>query len=132
MMSAVIEGRYTGTPNPDLEWPSWGLSVRVGIGVKLLQLVVEATGLISVSLSSHKTKHGQQLYYVRPRPELEEWIKSWIHHTGLMAPLYMPCVIPPRPYTTPCDGGYHTGLVKGVPLIKVTNDPGYIDVIYSP
>lgn len=132
MMSAVIEGRYTGTPNPDLEWPSWGLSVHVGIGVKLLQLVVEATGLISVSLSSHKTKHGQQLYYVRPRPELEEWIKSWIHHTGLMAPLYMPCVIPPRPYTTPCDGGYHTGLVKGVPLIKVTNDPGYIDVISSP
>lgn len=132
MMGAVVVGRYTGTPRPDLEWPSWGQNVRVGIGTKLLQLVVEATGLVSISLSTHKTKHNQQLYYVRARPELEDWIKNWVHLTGLMAPLYMPCVIPPRPYTTPCDGGYHTGLVNGVPLIKVTNDPGYIDVISQP
>ena len=132
MMGAVIDGRYTGTPCPDLEWTSWGQAVCVGIGVKLLQLVVESTGIISVELSAHKAKRGQQLYYVRPRPELEAWIKDWIHRTGLMAPLYMPCVIPPRPYTSPCDGGYHTGLVKGVPLIKVTNDPGYIDVISLP
>lgn len=132
MMGAVLEGRYTGTPCPELKWECWSQSVRVGIGVKLLQLVVEATGIISIELSSHRAKKGQQLYYVRPRPELEAWIKHWVHRTGLMAPLYMPCVIPPRPYTTPCDGGYHTGLVKGVPLIKVVNDPGYVDAISRP
>ncbi len=131
MMTAVEDGRYSGTPNPDLAWPSWSLSVKTGIGVKLIQAVVKTTGIIKVELSAHKSKRYQQLYYVKPQPALEAWIQEWVSKTGLVAPSYMPCVIPPKSFTKPSNGGYHTGQVRELPLIKV-NDHGYYDTISAP
>lgn len=131
MMKAVTEGRYSGTPNPELHWESWSISSLVGIGTKLIQLIAKNTGLITVYMSSHLSKKGNRLYSVKASQALDEWIKAWIHQSGLMAPFYMPCVIPPKPYTTPSNGGYHTGQVNGVPLIKI-RDKGYYDVISTP
>ena len=131
MMNAVVEGRYSGTPNPELAWSKWGGSSQLGIGTKLIQMVVSITGLVSVEMGIHRTNKGQQLYYVRPKPELKAWIEDWTSRSGILAPLCLPCIIPPKPYTTPFDGGYHTGLVKRIPLIK-TYDPGYSDTISKP
>ena len=145
MMSAVAEGRYTGKPNPKVAWKAWRLNNKVALGIKLIQLVVEETGLFEVKQTAYKSdgtrsqagnKHkGKQfqLYRVFPKPELTEWIKDHVHHTGLMSPVYLPCLIPPVPFTNPKDGGYHDPLaVKPIALVKCFNNSSYLDTISTP
>lgn len=45
---------------------------------------------------------------------------------GLMAPQYLPCVVPPKPWTGPYSGAYHSGLFRNLHLVK-TRSRGYLE-----
>jgi len=147
MMNRASEGFYGNTPNPELVWDNWSRTDKIVIGVQLLHLIKDVTGLITiaqvvsgnvsgnVSKGSKKTPSSSSkkysMYRVRVNEDLKSWIKDWAFKTGLMAPLCLPVVIPPRHYTNPFNGGYHTNLVRHFTLVKV-NDRDYFKALSHP
>lgn len=131
MMSKAAIGFYGNEPNELLQWKHWPESDKVIMGVKLLYVVAEETGLIKIT--KHKDvyeKTNSLLYYVSINNDIHDWIKTWAYNTGLMTPVCLPTVIPPKPYTNPLDGGYHTSLIRRFPLVK-SKDPAYNKYLFK-
>lgn len=124
MMTHTANGDYGNDPDEALKWKSWGASIRQQIGVKLVFLIRDWLRFIRVEKRSlGKTgKRGRQTtwsrYCVEPEPELLTWIDEHVARTGALRPLLLPSVIPPRDYTTPFNGAYHTKRLPLHPLVK--------------
>lgn len=94
-----------------LEWPKRDM---VLVGSKLVELFVDATGLVRL----HKT---MDRVTVEENPEMRAWIEKESRTCALMSPAYLPTIIPPQPWTTPFDGGYWTGRARRLTLVKSPN-----------
>lgn len=85
----------------------WTSVEQFQLGMKLLELAAEATGLFDLKL--YQTKTGKR---VRREQRLEitdkalSWLERQHERCELLDPLPLPMVVPPRPWTTPTDGGY--------------------------
>lgn len=101
------------------EWADWSQDVRVKVGVKLVELVVEATGLFDIIRQSEGTNNTN--IYVIATPATMEWLRTENSRLAPMAPVYLPTLVPPRPWTTPFKGGYWSGRVRNLRLIKTGN-----------
>lgn len=136
IMNKAAKGFYGNTPNPDLVWEHWPHSDTAIIGVKLLTLIADQTGLIKIERRTDPKSNKKRgkiawLYYVSLNDEIKDWVKDWASNTGLMTPVCLPTVIPPRPYNGPLVGGYHTDLVKHYNLVK-THNKAYFKSISKP
>ena len=59
---------------------------------------------------------------IAPTEHVVSWIERYKEALGGLAPAYSPCVIPPRDWVSPTDGGYHTEWLRdSLPLVKVRN-----------
>ena len=89
---------------PDLAL-TWPRADMIKVGLVLLELMQESTGLINMPLV-RKGKHHVKVL------ELTEDAMKWLedNHTraALLAPIYEPMIVPPKPWTTTTDGGYYT------------------------
>jgi len=89
---------------------SWSTAERVLLGTKLIELVEFVTGLVKVTMYTEgKHRRRQRVEFT---PEAEAWVQSADDKAALLAPLHMPMLVPPRPWTTPLDGGYLTGAIR--------------------
>lgn len=85
----------------------WDQKEQVNLGLKLIELAAEATGLFAFEL--FQTTVGKS---TRREQRLEvtdsalAWIEGQHERCELLDPLPLPMVIPPQPWTTPTDGGY--------------------------
>ena len=85
----------------------WSQAQMANVGLKLIELAVEATGLFELTL--HQTKVGKQ---IRRKLQLHvtevavEWLERQHERCELLDPLPLPMVVCPRPWTNPTDGGY--------------------------
>lgn len=95
----------------------WGLSDRLQIGMVLIEIAIDATGV--ASLRQVNEGRNKTSYYIQPTKDTLEWIKARGEHDAVLCPAWMPCVIPPREWSTPYDGGYHTDEAQaGMKMIK--------------
>lgn len=103
------------------EWAGWGMTKRLQLGMVLLELVIKATGIAKIQrINESATKTH---YYVQPTSETAEWIQQRGEYDALLCPQQMPCVVPPRDWTNPYDGGYHTDRAQaGAKLIKAMKE----------
>lgn len=101
------------------EWNEWSADVRIKVGLKLVELVVESTGLFEI-IRQTEGKNNTNIY-VAATEETMKWLATENARLAPLAPVYMPTLIPPRPWTTPTSGGYWTGRVRGLRLIKTSN-----------
>ena len=88
----------------------WGLAERGRFGAILVELLIESTGLFEKIDGGRKAPPKLSL-----TPEAEKFLLSAHQRTELLFPVYSPMVVPPKPWTTPFDGGYltmRTNLVK--------------------
>jgi len=89
---------------------------KVKLGVRLIEIVVRATGLVEIEREViGKNRHQN---YVNPTEELSKWIQDKNAHCELLSPMYLPCVIPPKPWKSLTKGGYHSKFHKNIPMIK--------------
>jgi DNA-directed RNA polymerase len=85
------------------EWP---IGARDQVGLYLLGLLEQA-GMVEIA--EPERKHGKQLpRVVTLAQSLMERIDQIKSHIAITLPVYGPCVEPPRDWTTPSDGGFHT------------------------
>lgn len=122
-MNKVSQGYFGMSPNADVAWESWSASDAANVGIQVVTIVAESSGLIQIN--KRVTDTGKYMYHVSLTDGLIQWIKDYASKSGLMSPVCLPTVIPPKPYTTPFDGGYHSSLIRRYNLIK-TNDRKYL------
>ena len=86
----------------DDKWKGWSHNVHVGVGFVVIQCLLECGGIIERDLS-----RGSEAFLVVTR-ETINWVNQVTDCMEETSPVILPCIEPPRPWTTPYDGGYHT------------------------
>lgn len=97
-------------------WQDWSEADCKHIGAALIN-IFERT----VTFDGHpiirkeiKSKQGKgTLSFIMPTDYVSDWIERYKEAVGALAPMYAPCVIPPRDWTSPFEGGFHTPEVSG-------------------
>lgn len=103
------------------EWQEWLPSERVGVGVKLIDIILEHTDLIEKVQFVQKAK---KMVRIVPTAETAKWIEENHAVRELMYPERMPCIIEPDPWTDLDQGGYYSAeLRSNVMMIKTAGGP---------
>lgn len=78
---------------------------RLALGGYLVEMMSLHTGMIDVEM---EVKNNRRARVVRYSQLYWDFLKRWRDNTLMFRPLYMPMVLPPKPYTTHHDGGYYS------------------------
>lgn len=105
------------------EWKVWTPRERLLVGTFLIDLAIQHTGLITQALTRRGRKETR---LILPTANTMKAIKDLNEFKEVLKPEYYPCVQPPRDWTTPFNGGYHTANVRPLTLVKTFNKK-YLD-----
>jgi DNA-directed RNA polymerase len=89
---------------------------RYRMGSKLIEIVITSTGLFEPITINVGPQDSSRL--IQPTQALLDWLDKAHGAASIMSPLLLPMVIPPKPWTTPFDGGY---LTHSLPLVRTRN-----------
>lgn len=121
-------------------WSPWPKSDKLHLGIKLIELIVDTTGYVEIVADTHKRGPGTaKLYYLVGTSKCLEWITRRENLCELFTPEFLPCIMPPKPWTSPFSGGYYTharplNLVKtayGNYLEELANEVDAMPVVYE-
>lgn len=85
-----------------IEDTKWTDEEKLRIGVKLIELFIEATGLVE------RVQDGNSRWLLQGTQEAVEWIQRQHARCELLDPVALPMIVKPRPWATPFDGGFLT------------------------
>lgn len=91
---------------------------RLSVGVKLLEIVIETTGLVELQDAGNGSARSERMYYVVPKAATLDWIERYTGWYAAVSPEWWPMVVPPKPWTGPVSGGYYTRIPRPLQLIK--------------
>ena len=94
----------------DLEFGSWDKVRKVKLGLNLIYIIKEATGLIKLQKRVEGRRNTP--IYLEATDKTMAWIKKSILHSECLKPMRMPMLVKPRDFNTPFDGGYLTHSYK--------------------
>lgn len=98
-------------------WIAWPKEDLLAIGMTLLQIMEKSVWFEgeAVFFQYNKADSAKGKGHVLPVLAVAENVGAWIdafkEHVSVMSPAYGPCVIPPRDWKTPFNGGFHTEAV---------------------
>lgn len=99
-------------------WIPWAQNDVLQLGAKMIDIfannmLLNGNPVIErVTISTGSAKNRQTPAAIVPTEHLEAWVEEYKQVIGCMSPAYGPCVIPPQPWTSPFNGGYHTQRVS--------------------
>ncbi len=108
------------------EWQDWSQDVKAKVGLKLIEIAVEQTGLFEIVRQSEGA-HNTNIYVVATKETLD-WLATENSRLAPLSPVYLPTLVPPRPWTSPFRGGYWSGRVRNLRLIKTGNRQYLMDL----
>jgi DNA-directed RNA polymerase len=97
----------------------WSPRDRLGVGIKLVEIIQESTGLIEQSKIA--TKNGKKSLVLSPTQATIAWLDESVKSRSVMAPVLMPTIIPPKAWTSARGGGYWSDAVPPLNLVKSHN-----------
>lgn len=101
-------------------WESWGNDKQFQVGIKLMEILIESTQLIVVTRDyAGNVKKDQEVVSLHP-----EWVQKMGERAFSLAgiaPVYQPCVVPPKKWTGVRGGGYWARGRKPLSFIRVRN-----------
>jgi len=103
----------------------WSSRDKLLLGTKLIEIFVVRTGLATITRVSdggHRTP-----IFLRATQATLDWLKDENVRTEWMQPVYLPTIIPPKPWTSPFSGGYWSGRVRRLPLVKTRHNRAYLE-----
>lgn len=112
--------------NKALEWHPWCETDKYHVGAVLLDLLIASTQLVEIKTFTTTAKRNSMKSEVQATAATLAWIEDKCNRCELMSPMYMPMLVPPKPWTTPTDGGYLLVGARPVRLVK-TNNSNYIE-----
>jgi Autographiviridae RNA polymerase len=88
----------------------WTFNQRTHLGVKLVELAVSTLGILEAYFEKRrKGKKIRQSHRLRFTPEIDAWMAKYNAAASLTKPLYLPTVVPPKPWEGVRGGGYYSG-----------------------
>lgn len=87
------------------DWDAWTDRERLLTGLKLIELLSQATGLFEVETTKMAKRVVTSL---APTRRFTDWVATLDMQFEVMSPEYLPCVVPPKDWTGLTGGGYHT------------------------
>lgn len=108
----------------------WSKQEKISVGVKLIDLVIQTTGLIKIE--NQTMGRNKTVTFVRGTEKTLDWIRAVNERGEQLNTSYMPCVVKPKDWTSPVSGGYYTPELFTVPMIKTTNINYFQDMKYYP
>lgn len=109
---------YESAQRDGLEWQGWTQRERLLIGNALLDLTIRNTGLLELK---SMMKNGRRRQILLASETTLTIIKDLSAFQEILRPEFYPCLVPPKDWTTPTDGGYYTHHIRRLPLIKTDN-----------
>lgn len=101
-------------------WEKWTSTARINVGIKLLELAAESTGLFELLLLSLPNKQQNvTVYTISIRNEVMESLEQSNDLLIELGFANRPMIIPPKPWTGPLDGGYYLDLKSPNPFIRM-------------
>jgi DNA-directed RNA polymerase len=104
----------------------WDIRKQALVGLKLIDLCIKSTGLCQ--LKAVRERKDKTVNYLILKPEVEKKIKDNSFECSVLTPYYKAMVVPPKPYSTPFNGGFHNEYLSKQPLIK-THDYTYLHTL---
>ena len=101
----------------NIERLNWSKEVQARLGCVLLEIMVAKTGLIQIQTIAGKTKNQTETV-IQATQETMEWINEENTRCEVLTPVYLPTIVPPRPWTSPFNGGYWSARVRRLKLVK--------------
>lgn len=90
-----------------IEDTHWTNEEKLHLGVKLIDLFIESTGL--VERIQEPGKHGKEgRFLLTASDEILQWLEKQHSRCELLNPMFLPMVVPPKDWTNPHDGGYYS------------------------
>lgn len=96
-------------------WEAWTETDKLHLGMKMLELVVASTGVITLTLTREGRKTVQR---VEATPEIDKWINDQNGRLEGLSPWFLPMIMPPKEWSTPFDGGYLCHTIRPLTLVK--------------
>lgn len=99
-------------------WAAWKTEEVVHVGVKMLEALIESTGLVVLErLNAGNVKTDGE--FIRLADEYVDALTKRAGALAGVAPMFQPCVVPPKPWTGTEGGGYWAAGRKPLQLIRV-------------
>jgi DNA-directed RNA polymerase len=111
----------------NLHWAEWSQVDKFHLGVRLVDLLVASTKLVKIVTLEEGKRTASTV--VEATDETLEWIDEKNNRCELLAPVFLPTIIPPKPWTNPYQGGYHTRAVRPLRLVKTRNQ-NYLEELH--
>ena len=99
-------------------WGTWSPTEAVHVGVKMLEIVIQSTQLVELK----RYGAGNAAADVEMVHLSDFWVKKMAQRgfsLAGIAPVYQPCVVPPKPWTGVVGGGYWSKGRRPLPLIRL-------------
>lgn len=100
----------------NLDIPTWTSNERINVGIKLIDIIIETTGIVKLEKKVQKRK---TVYIVVATPETEEWIQAFNDTHEVALPRYSPCIIEPKDWHDFWGGGYYSEHINKLPFVRV-------------
>lgn len=102
-----------------IEWTGWSRRDLTILGVKLIEIVAETTGL--VALAHYRDGPNSTAVYVEATQETLDWLVTEDGKLSGLSPMFLPMVVPPKPWEGPTGGGYWSPRFRRMALVKMNN-----------
>ena len=87
---------------------------RLRLGFKMIDIMTMEIGLTKIS-------KGRGSKYLQLTDKMIEWIDRQKYNKFVALPTYLPCVVKPKRWTNPYNGGFHYNF-KNLKMLKTDND----------
>lgn len=113
----VVEKQMLERKELKTVWTQWTAEETEHTGIKMIELLIESTGLVTLErMNAGNVKSDGQFIFLA-----EEWVEALSKRAGALAaiaPMYQPCVVPPKPWVDIQGGGYWAAGRKPLTLIR--------------
>jgi DNA-directed RNA polymerase len=111
----------------NLEWKEWGQQDKFHLGTRLLDLLEAHTDMLRVITLEEGKRTSSTV--VEATETTMQWIEEKNSRCSLLSPVFLPTIIPPKPWTNPYEGGYHTRAIRPLRLVKTRNQ-NYLEELH--
>lgn len=106
-----------GVTAQEMAWTQWPVTEKVNLGLCLIDAVCQNTDAFEMVVVKKNKRSAQHLRY---SAAAVEWITKHDSVNSLLRPAAAPLIVPPRPWESIWDGGYHSAhMTHRFPLVKV-------------
>jgi DNA-directed RNA polymerase len=107
-------------------WEPWAVAERCDVGMRLLDIILTETDLISKDTHFER---GKSIITISPTPAMLDFVSKYDEVAELMHPRAMPCIIPPDPWTAIDQGGYYSPALRSATKLVLTRHPKHRQIL---